>query len=141
MAAPSGTSRSTESWAFNVLLGLLWSSPEEVRNHTLQPPMPFDDRQPRSERTLVLEALGESDAVVHVENETWRAEADVQLAATGRCVLSVPYDNEALLHRALIDVMVDPTEVGSLHLHPRVVGLRRRTNSMEAVLELMEAPQ
>ena len=141
MAAPPGTSRSIESWAFNVLLGLLWSSPEEVRNHTLQPPMPFDDRQPRSERTLVLEALGESDAVVRVENETWRAEADAQLASTGRCVLSAPYDDETLLHRALIDVMVDPTEVGSLHLHPRVVGLRRRANSMEAVLELMEAPQ
>ena len=36
--------------------------------------------------------------------------------------------------------MVRPVEMGSLHLHPRVVGFRRRLDGSEAKLELMEAP-
>ncbi len=140
-AAPADVRADGATWAFNVLLGLLWPSPEESRGHALQPPMPFTDRPPLAERTLVLDALAEHAAVIDVTAGDWRSRVDAILAATGRCVVRTPVGGESRLHDVLIQLMVEPLEVGSLHLHPRIVGMRRRQESVEFVLELIEAPQ
>lgn len=128
-------------WAFSVLLGVLWPSAEAIRAHSLRTPMTFTDRPPVSERTLVLDRLVGPDVVVGVEDDGWRERADAQARQTGRFVLGAAAGREDSLKAALIELMVVPIELGSLHLHPRVVGIRRRLDAIEVELELMEAPQ
>lgn len=140
-AAPQAARVGSEAWAFNVLLNLLWAPAEQVRPFALQPPMPFMRKAPHSERTLVLDALPDAEAAVDVASPNWRTELNDLLADSGRCVLLAPPGSEAELSAGLLSVMAEPVEVGSLHLHPRVVGVRRQADSVGVVLELVEAPQ
>jgi hypothetical protein len=140
-ATPVGIDISEPSWAFNVLLDLLWATPESLRTHSLQVPRPFAAAPPSTERTLVLDAIEEETKKISVHEDSWRTAADSLLATTGRCVLVGSADREDALRIALLDFMVEPIEVGSLHLHPRVTALRRRVQTVEVVLELVEAPQ
>jgi hypothetical protein len=137
-----GTGRQLdEGWAFSVLLNVLWSRPEGLRGNGLRPPMPFVDRPPASERTLVLDALAGDTTVVNLSDDEWRTAVDAALRSRGRCVIQSPIGSETALHDALIDLMVRPAEVGSLFLHPRVVGLSRTVDALRAILDLVEAPQ
>jgi len=140
-AAPSGIDHFTDAWEFNVLLGLLWAPAEEIRAYAFQPPMPFSERPPLSERTLLLDSLAETVSAVDVTGASWRLSVDSSIAKTGRCVVCAPTGRETHLRDALVQLMIDPIEAGSLHLHPRVVGLRRGASMVETTLELMEAPQ
>jgi hypothetical protein len=140
-AAPSPMTSDDTAWAFSVLLGLLWASPESVRPNALQAPMPFTDSPARTERTLVTAMLVDDAARISVHDEDWRRETEALLATTGTCVLVVESNREQKLHDALLDLMAEPTEVGTLHLHPRLVSLRRRVGGIEAELQLVEAPQ
>jgi hypothetical protein len=140
-AAPSPTASDETAWAYSVLLGLLWAAPESIRSNTLQAPMPFTDSPAQTERTLVAALLVDSAERVSVHNEHWRSKTEILLATTGRSVLFADSGREEKLHDALLDLMVEPIEVGTLHLHPRLVSLRHRVGGAEAELELMEAPQ
>ena len=140
-AAPEANRSQGSAWAFGVLLSILWASPEAIRGQALRPPMPFSHRQPISERTLVLDALPEKEAVVDVGQTAWRAAADSHLARTGSCTLRSTDRDPQVLRDAIVDFMVRPTEVGGLLLHPRVLGYRRDVDMADVDLELVEAPQ
>ena len=90
------------SWAFSVLLSLLWSPAESVRGHVLQAPMPFTDRQPIAERTLVLDALGNNMIAVDVTDDDGGLVYSA-LQTSGRCVLRTALGAECSLRDALID--------------------------------------
>jgi hypothetical protein len=141
-ATPGNPGPATGGWAFNVLLDLLWPTPEELRPFALQAPMPFTARPPMSERTLLLDVLSEGNsAQIDVADQGWRAGAEARLAATGQCTLYAMLGDEDRLRDGLVELMIEPIEVGSLHLHPRIIGVRRQAATFEARLELVEAPQ
>ena len=140
-AAPVNVSNSDSNWAFNVLIGLLWAPAEFLRPHSLQTRMRFVPTPAQTERTLVRDALETQRQKISVAQGQWRTLADAQLASQGLCVLTAATDNEPALRDALHDLMADPVEMGWLYLHPRLTGIRRHLEGVDALLELVEAPQ
>ena len=140
-AAPANVSNSDSNCAFNVLIGLLWAPAEFLRPHSLQTHVRFVSTPPQTERTLVRDALETQRQKISVTQGQWRTLADAQLASQGLCVLTAATDNEPALRDALLDLMVDPIEMGWLHLHPRLTGIRRHLEGVDALVELVEAPQ
>lgn len=140
-AVPDANSSQGAAWAVGVLLGILWAPPEAIRGQAFRLPMPFSRRHVPSERTLVLDVLPENGAVVDLNQTGWRAAADSVLATRGSCTLRSAARAPQALHDAIVDFMVRPTEVGTLHLHPRVLEYRRDVGIAEVDLELVEAPQ
>ena len=140
-AAPVNVSNSDSNWAFNVLIGLLWAPAEFLRPHSLQTRMRFVSTPAQTERTLVRDALETQRQKISVAQGQWRTLADAQLASQGLCVLTAATDNEPALRDALHDLMADPVEMGWLYLHPRLTGIRRHLEGVDALLELVEAPQ
>jgi hypothetical protein len=128
-------------WTRGVLLELLWSSPEAMRAPTLQATISFASRIASTERTLVLDALGDSMHVVDVARPDWRTKFDDILSAYGRGALEADIGGQAKLRSAILDVMTNPVEIGALFLHPRVVALKRSAMSGVVSFELPEAPQ
>ena len=139
-AAPGDSSDQTPDWRFNLLLSMLWLQPESLRATSLQFSNAFVDNTPLSERTLVLDQFDDERNVIDV-TQPWRAAADPILARTGRCTLSVPVDQESVLRDALLGLVTEEVDVGALLLHPKVTGIRRRADRVEALIELHEAPQ
>lgn len=134
-------SQPTRSWAFGVILELLWPQAEAMRSVTLQAPIQYADQLASTERTLVLQALSESIESVDISQSNWRAMFDSVISANGRCGLEASSGDQNLLGIALMAVMGSPVEVGALLLHPRVVGFRRTHHGSVTELELPEAPQ
>jgi hypothetical protein len=128
-------------WTRGVLLELLWSSPEAMRAPTLQASISFAPRLASTERTLVLDALGDSMHVVDVAEPDWREKFDDILSTYGRGALEVSVGDQSKLRAAVLNVMTNPVEIGALFLHPRVVALKRSAMSTVASFELPEAPQ
>jgi hypothetical protein len=140
-AAPANVSNSESNWAFSVLVGLLWAPAEFLRPHSLQTRMRFVSTPPQTERTLVRDALETQRQKISVTQGQWRKLAEAQLASQGLCALTAATDNEPALRDALLDLMADPVEMGWLHLHPRLTGIRRHLEGVDALVELVEAPQ
>jgi hypothetical protein len=103
--------------------------------------MRFVSTPPQTERTLVRDALETQRQKISVTQGQWRKLAEAQLASQGLCALTAATDNEPALRDALLDLMVDPVEMGWLHLHPRLTGIRRHLEGVDALVELVEAPQ
>jgi len=131
----------TADWTRGVLLELLWPSPEAMRAPTLQATISFAPRLASTERTLVLEALGDTTHVIDVADPDWRTTFDDVLSAFGRGTLAVTVGEQSKLRAAMLDVMTTPVEIGALFLHPRVVSLKRSATSTLISFELPEAPQ
>ena len=140
-AVPEASADQDKSWVFNVLLGILWASPESLRPSALQVPNPYVDDAPASERTLVLDWLEDDMTKIDATTAQWRGLVDSVLSSIGRCVLVVPVGEESSVRVALLDIVTEPVEVGALLLFPKVTGSRRRGGTIEVTVELNEAPQ
>lgn len=139
-AAPAGHNAES-SWAQSVLLGLLWVPAEARRSASLVATNRFVDDPPPTERTVVLDSLGDVVDGVDVDKGEWFGAASERLGHIGRCRLFSGTDDRARLKLALADLTVHPVELGSLHLYPRLEGLRRDVGGIHIELSLEEAPQ
>jgi len=139
--AVSDDIKGEDGWAYGVLLSVLWARPESVRAQALQAPMRYSRYVFSTERTLVLDGLEHGGDRISIHTETWRTEADLRLAFNGSCVLSASVEGDGLLKAAILEMMVTPVEVGALLCHPRLISIRRKLDTIEAFLELEEAPQ
>jgi hypothetical protein len=140
-SAVADEGKGEDGWAFGVLLSILWTSPESVRAQALRAPMRYSRDIVDTERTLVLDRIDTVGHRIAVTSETWRIEADGRLSIGGDCVLISPVGDEHLLKQAILEMMATPIEVGALFSHPKLVGLRRRMDVLEATLSLEDAPQ
>ena len=139
-AAP-GAHGADSLWAQSVLLGLLWVSAEARRSASLVATNRFIVDPPLTERTLVIDSLGDVIDGVDVDGEEWFVIASERLGRVGRCRLFSGTDDRTRLKVALAELTVHPVELGPLHLYPRLEGLRRDGDGVHVELSLEEAPQ
>lgn len=134
----SGALAATPAARIGQVLGLLWSRGATARAASLQAYNPYRSQLP-TERLLV-EALVERPlTVVDHGPLDWRGTLDAALHRDGRALVRcTSEDAAASVARALL---VAPTTIGVLELHPRVVGLTRERHHIEVEVEIREAHQ
>lgn len=130
------------NWCQLVLRGLLWPRAEERRSPSMQVTNRFVRGTRRTERTLVLEALfpDGDGAPVDVDGPDWRAALTDALRSTGRAVLTASSGRRAIKN-ALVDLTVDPLDVGWIFAHPVAERVRNRAGVTELLMVLDEASQ
>lgn len=114
---------------------LLWPRGQQARAAMLTAWSRYT-RLPPVER-LVLDA-GEDQT--HVEDLTEDELAGLKdaLVATGRAALRAPIGASAALQRALLRLLVEPIDTGTLVAHPRIVAIARDDGQLLAHLEIAE---
>ncbi|GAB6179923.1 hypothetical protein JCM14036_12420 [Desulfotomaculum defluvii] len=127
-------------WRFLVVYGLLWPRGNTVRARTLQSYNPFA-RMPDCDRELVLDALHAEDVVVPLGNPSWRQRVAEVLSQHGVVRLYAESHQVEFLKKVMQELVVDPVDVGFLHLYPRVEGLQRDASGYFVTLDLREAVQ
>ena len=140
IAAP-GDNRGDISWAQAVLLGLLWVSGEARRAGSLMAVNRFLDDPPLTERTLVLDSLGNVVEAVDVDAPVWFEDLSQRLGRVGRCRLVSVSGDSTRLKDALAELAVRPIELGPLYLFPRLESLVRNAGHLQLEVSLEEAPQ
>lgn len=136
-----GAGAADSRWAQSVLLGLLWVSAEARRSSSLVATNRFVEEAPLTERTLLLDSLGESIEAVDVDDENWLDLLTERLGNAGRCRLTSGTDDRRRLKSALLELATRPIELGWLHVHPHLEALTRTDGIVHVEVSLEEAPQ
>lgn len=132
-----GSPATRESWRFDVLNGLLWPSRGTLRLETLRYYNPFSD-PPICDR-LVLSSLVSGDIpVVDVSGPEWRARLADEVRRLGTVDLFAPEDESRAIREALVDLSINPLDIGALRVHPRVRGFLHRKGGGAVRLEVPE---
>lgn len=131
-----------EMWCQLVLRSLLWPRAEERRSSSMQLTNRFVRGPLRTERTLVVDVLRANEHAddVDLHDPNWRQTLTTTLMATGRARL-VSLSGDKAVKDALIDMTVDPLDVGWIFAHPSVERIRRQNGRVELVIVLDEAVQ
>lgn len=131
-----------DNWCQLVLRGLLWPRAEERRSTSMQLTNRFVRGVRRTERTLVLDALfPDGDGTpIDIDEFGWRTSLTRALTTSGRAVLTAKSGRRAIKN-ALLDLVVDPLDVGWIFAHPATERVRNRGGTMELVIVLDEASQ
>jgi hypothetical protein len=127
-------------WTVGQIAGLLWARGSGLRSASLQSYNPYRTL-PATER-LLLEEITEAPIAVVVfgsDSEHWRDELDRSLASDAVARISCAREAEAA--DALRQLMTQPTSVGVLEFHPRVIGINRTLGRIELTVDIREAQQ
>lgn len=129
-------------WAQLIMRSLLWPRAEERRSNALQVNNRFVKKMPKTERTLVIDALGTAldNATVDVSEGEWRASLTDLLRRFTRATL-VTSGSPTAIRSAIVDLTTNPLDLGWTFAHPRLERIRRSKGSSEVLLVLDEAPQ
>ncbi|MEU4776676.1 protein DpdJ [Micromonospora sp. NPDC023633] len=139
-AVPEGAVQN-QSWMQSVLQGLLWPSAEARRAQSLVASNRFVSDPPMTERTLVLDTLPESYDDVDVDQPDWTDQLTKIIATAGRCRLVSGSNDRVRLKRALQHIVIQPIELGWLHVHPHVDATSRHDGLLAVDVSLEESPQ
>lgn len=135
-ALPFGAGQDRRSWRFNALGALLWPRGSQARNHALALRNPYAEL-PRAERFLVLDALGPAEKRVDFGAENWRSDAESALVEDGGVAIRALPAHFAAYRDALIALLVNALDTGSLLLYPRLRGVAQEDERLVARLELV----
>jgi hypothetical protein len=124
-------------WEIGQIVGLLWPRGNRLRSAALQTYSPYVEHPP-TER-LLFEELTTARGMIVDAQPGWRAAADAALRDDGSAVIRV--DTEASGSAVIRDLLTEPTSVGVLEFHPRVIGVRRSPAGLDLAVELREARQ
>jgi hypothetical protein len=113
------------------LASLLWPCGWRARAEALSIYSPYSTFPATDRLALERYRVAESPSV-SLEDKDWREAADRLLAAQGVAVLETK--NPTTLSEALRAVAVSPTEIGSLLIHPAVIGIERLGDSHRATV-------
>jgi hypothetical protein len=137
---PIGAGQDRRTWRFNALSGLLWPRGSQARNHALSLRNPHADI-PVPERLLVLDAMGSREPEVEFGAPSWQADCNQRLTEHGRIALSATVDNLPAFREALIGLLANALDIGSLLVYPRLRGIERSGPRVVALLELVTPGQ
>lgn len=127
-----------DGWVVGQIVGLLWSRGSRLRSASLQAYNPYCEL-PATERLLV-EIIANAPLVTVVfGGDEWRLNLDQHLARDGAAQLRCVSQTDAA--SAVSELMTDPTEVGVLEFHPRVVGVERSSDGFTLTVDIREAHQ
>jgi hypothetical protein len=125
--------RPTEHRRVEIITSSLWMRGWRARAEGLQTYSPFWDPAP-TDRLALDHFRGAVLTPVDLENDDWRAQADLELRDMGTCVIA--HRDARRVADAIRAVTVTPTDVGVLLLHPTVVALEATARGYWATLIL-----
>ncbi len=128
-----------EAWRFAQLYSLVWPRGADARSAGLSVYSPFA-MLPSPERLLVEALFADRRRAIDVTNDGWREAADTALAEDGEAILFAPRSRRSNLRTALLNLALEPTDLGFIHAYPRVVGVSIRGDEFRAEVEILEAP-
>ena len=127
-----------DDWAVGQLVGLLWPRGGKLRSSSLQSYNPYSDL-PRTERLLLERIVSAPIPTVDSREPKWREYLDSHLRAVGTAIAVCASESDA--SRVVRGLLTQPTAVGVLEFHPRVVGLSRPAGAIHLLVDLREAQQ
>jgi hypothetical protein len=127
-------------WRFRVIYSLLWPRGHAVRARALASYNPFVEL-PATDRELLADCLASGFADVSLHEPDWLRRVSTALARDGVVRLVAPAAQRGDLRGAVLHLAAQPLEIGFLHLHPQVDGIRRRADVLSVTLRLREAIQ
>jgi len=131
---------SDRTWRFQAIYGLLWPRGNVIRGRALSTHNRFSTI-PIADRELLLDLLRPSEVRVSINDSNWRADVSTGLKEGGTVSLTANIDQQLMLKRALLDLIVDPLDINFLHVYPQLEGFRREHAGFVATLVLREAVQ
>jgi hypothetical protein len=126
------------AWTVGQIVGILWSRGSKLRAASLQSYNPYC-KPPDTERLLVEPISRAPIATVQFGTADWRDNLNDQLSLGG--IAKITCSDEAEAADALRDLVIVPTAVGVLELHPRVVGVERSRTQITLTVDIREAQQ
>jgi hypothetical protein len=127
-------------WRYSVVRGMLWPRGGVLRSEALEVDNPFAN-SPACDRLLVTACTADSSATIDVSHSQWFQALSAELAIHGEARLSASLSARAALAAAIRHFTVVPVEIGGIHVHGRVTGIRRDVGHWFANVELREAHQ
>ena len=125
-------------WEIGQIVGLLWPRGNRLRASALQTYSPYVECPP-TERLLFEEFIRPSGVVVDSSEAGWRSAVDTALQVDGSTTIRA--NGEAGASAVIRELLTEPTSVGVLEFHPRVVGVTRSPAGLDLAVELREAQQ
>jgi len=124
-----------KQWRFGVIYSLLWPRGGAVWGKHLAPYNPFADL-PKPDRRLVKDCLSEGPSVVLLEDEHWRPQLNEVLLQEGEGILRSEAGGLHEAKRMILQLLVDPVDLGYLFFYPRINGVKRMPGNVDIHIEL-----
>jgi hypothetical protein len=138
LSAAIGGQATESGWEIGQIVGLLWPRGNRLRAAALQTYSPYVDSPP-TERLLFENFTRPSGVVVDASELGWRSAVDTALQVDGNATIRV--DGDARASVVIGELLIEPTSVGVLEFHPRIVGVIRSPDGLDLAVELREAQQ
>ena len=127
-------------WRFNAIFSLLRPRGGVTRSSGLSVYNPFSNL-PTTEHDLVRMFLTGEPKRVSVNDPNWRKDFAQYLVKDSLVILEAPSASLGELRESLLSVMTNPTDTGSMLVHPSIRSIERRNGKMMLTLSLSEAIQ
>jgi hypothetical protein len=114
----------------------MWPAGWEARSPALSTYNRFTSL-PAAERLLAAALLKDHHATVSVEEPDWRSLVDAALANDGSVKLTATADRRNM-RTALLDLCIEPVDLGFLHAYPRIAQVQRDERGVTVEMELAE---
>lgn len=138
LAAITPNTDQNPEWTVGQIVGLLWPRGSKLRAASLESYNPY--RQPPSTERLLVESITRAPvATVRFGTTDWREDLDTRLGLDGAARIACT--DEAQAAGALHQLLTEPTAVGVLEFHPRVVGVERSNAEITLTVDIREAQQ
>lgn len=128
-----------EPWRFAQIYSLMWPRGTDARAAGLSAYNRFAELV-APERLLVEALFADRRHRIDATRPDWRAVADEALATDGEVVLTAPHDRRDAIRSALLNLALEPTDLGFIHAYPQVVGATTRARQIFVEVEIPEAP-
>lgn len=134
----SASTGQTDDWAVGQLVGLLWPRGGKLRSSSLQSRNPYGDL-PQTERLLLEHFVSAPLPTVNFSDPQWRLVLDAHLQSVGTACVACASETDA--SQVVRELLTNPTSIGVLEFHPRVVGLSRQAGAIQLLVDVREAQQ
>lgn len=138
LRATVGGHSTSAGWEIGQIVGLLWPRGNRLRAAALQTYSPYVEFPP-TERLFFEDSTRPGGFVVDASEVGWRSAVDTALQVDGSATIRA--DGEGSATAVIRELLTEPTSVGVLEFHPRVVGVTRSPAGLHLAVELREARQ
>jgi superfamily II DNA or RNA helicase len=132
--------RNDPRWRCSVIYSLLWPRGHAIRARALTSYQPFASL-PETDRELLVDCVAGDIVNVKLEGAEWMEQVTDALSRRGSVRLIAEPTKRRELRDAVLQLAAQPLEIGFLHLHPQVDGIRSLPDGVSVILRLREALQ
>ena len=127
-------------WRFNSIYSLIWLKGSQARNKELSTYNPFV-KLPDPERLLVLDSLVPEKKPIQFGENNWKEQFNQQLTKESRVELFATAEKFDQFKKQLINFLVEPIEVDSIFLFPRIRAVYRKNGDWFVRFEIIAPGQ